>query len=502
MERAGINWQVSKSPVIQFSAIIDGWGVMRITLTSSVGTWWHYGFDQEFIFRVRMTAQQKRRALLKRLPPRKGRARHRRSAMAASRRLIKDVKKGKLQGVNRQVLLVRMKRSGLSDGLLPDRHKKWRPVLARLGVSKELDLKNFSFISNAVQTMEYLHRICVFECDCLDVRLNFDDEKCEDVGAYLVLAALKKDLFNVFSGGRLAPEARRALEAVRLREALGMASQPAIPHGPDIWPFQIRMRRPAGTSRSASRHLNVQTFEDVASSLAAAIDEWLGIAASQRLTQHGARHVQKIVGEILDNAERHSDPATGDGDWSMAGFMTRDQTDDGESAYRCNLAFLSVGKTISESIRTAHPSVIAALDSYLAMHGARPGRPRSEQYDVIYSIQDNVTRDPVAFREKRGGTGLLDTVDLFADLSGAHEGIIDASLCIVSGHTCVHFDARTLSGRNLSTPGERGQVWFNNYNNKELSPDPERVIFLPRRLNGTLVSMGFSLDRSYLESSL
>jgi len=302
---------------------------------------------------------------------------------------------------------------------------------------------------------------------------------------------------NVFKGGRLEPESRKALEAVGLRAALGMDGRPSRTDN-EIWAFPIQARRPAGSSKSATRHLDVQKFEHVATSLRAAIDKWLEVAAQQRLSDAGANQVQKIVGEVLDNAERHSDDL-GDGDWSMTGYMSREGSGE-DASYRCSVAFLSVGRTIAESIETAHPKVLEGLANYVELH--RGSRFHRDELSVLYAIQDGVTRDHAAYEEGRGGTGLLDVVDLFADLSGVHKHASDAVMAVVSGRTCVVFDHAYLKDLELSGTTGLRRVWLNDGNLKENSPDAGKVLRLPHKLNGTLVTMGFRLDRPYLESSI
>lgn len=475
----------------------------KIVVTNEVGTWWHFGFASDFVYQVRKAAEAVRLKNLSRVSPGRARISRRRHSIVLSRRIISSVKKGRLEGYDRGILMVRMKINALADSYLMNRGKLWKPLLGRpSNTSKEINLKNFSFIDDPVAASSYFHEICKAEAEFADVKLNFDDEVCLDVGAYLVLAALKKGFLDIFTGGRLPVEARRALEAVKLTQALGMANHPDLPPTDTIWAFPIHARRPAGSSKSPTRHLDVQKFEEVATDLSRAIDKWLDVVAQQKLTDHGSKRVQKIVGEILDNAERHSDIENGDGDWSMAGYMSRSGNGETGYSYRCNVAFLSVGKTIAESLSTAHPDVIRARDAYLKAHGVQAGKPNAEPLETLYAVQDGVTRDPAAFEGRRGGTGLLDTVDLFTDLSGAHKGRDDAALCIVSGSTAITFDQTYLTGADLSTPGERGQFWLNQANRRELSPDPTKVVRLPYRLNGTMVSMVFRLDRDYLESSL
>lgn len=471
----------------------------KIIETDRIGSWWQFGFGPAYVFKVRLVAQGMRRRIMHGAPPGKARRAIKKVATRKSRELIRSAKKAQLIGFDRDALMVRPKPSYLAKGLMEDRAKKWKPLLGRRGGQQPhaVDLDNFSFIHNPIGTMEAFRRICEAEANELDVRVNFNDTRCLDVGAFLVLASLKQDLLDVFNGGRLEPDSRRALEAVGLRAALGMDGRPDSPDN-DIWAFPIQARRPAGSSQSKTRHLDIQKFEQVATTLQRAFDNWLFVAARHRLNELGARQVQKIVGEVLDNAERHSEEL-GDGDWSMTGYMSREANGDAET-YSCNVAFLSVGRTISESLEGAHPEVVEALQRYVKQHSKLGSSFDREQLEVLYAVQDGVTRDPIAYAENRGGTGLLDVVDLFADLSGVDRSESDGALVIVSGRTCIIFDRDYLKGLDLSDTASPRRVWLNRSNERDLSPDATKVIKLPFKLNGTLVTMAFKLDRAYLES--
>ena len=215
------------------------------------------------------------------------------------------------------MLAAKFKESPLLDGILPSRKSTWIPVLKRTTPEElpQLDLTKFTFVGNPIGTMEMLSRILEMECKQAKARLNFLDSECLDVGSFLVLQAIRKHMAPVFAGGTMAVDTQQVIDAVGLRSALRMAPFKRDPKKSpvnQVWPFGLRQRR--GASHSADWQVEPQTKEIVADKFIATVDEWLSVVANEQLTRDGRRLVQKIVGEALDNAERHSRPNSDDGD--------------------------------------------------------------------------------------------------------------------------------------------------------------------------------------------
>src|SRR5690606_31898532 len=114
--------------------------------------------------------------------------------------------------------------------------------------------------------------------------------------------------------------------------------------------------------------LSPQTREKVSDEFCDAVDRWLGHASRELgLTPEGKNRFGAIIAELLDNAERHSVPETKDGSWSVAAFMAR-RIENRRSVFRCYMAFLSVGASVSQSLATAPDPVRADIDRYCARH--------------------------------------------------------------------------------------------------------------------------------------
>jgi hypothetical protein len=397
------------------------------------------------------------------------------------------------------LMLAQPQSNDFLSGFLQNRDSLWLPIMQRRHVEPipEINLKNFSFVHNPAETMEKISSILQLEATQLQARLNFDDERCSDIGAFLVLQAIRQHMAPVFQGGRMNLPMQKVIDAVGLRGPLHMAPFRVEDHS-DIWPFHLQQRRPAGKSRSTERHIEPQTKEIVADRFVKTVNSWLKVAATQRLSHQGRRLVLKIVGEALDNAERHSTPDSDDGDWAITGCLAKEPGQAGD-VFRLYVAFLSVGASISDSIATCSELTRAQMDAYVRRHAGR--RMREEELRTVFALQDGVTKSHAAFEEGRGGTGFQDIIEFFADLGDTSSIGYQARLAIVSGTTCINLAPPYMKGERRSSSQSERELWFNAENSAEYPPDPEHVFRLPRSLNGTLVSMAIALDPAYLEAT-
>ena len=384
------------------------------------------------------------------------------------------------------------------SGFFPERKRFWHSYHQRIRnkIVSIIDIKEFSFIDNPDEACEIIRKICEADCKAIDAKINFIDRHCLDIGAYMVLSEIVKHSIPVFTSGTIKPAIAKVVDAVDLRSDFRMGPLQLGDGHTDVWAFPQRSRRPAGTSKSETRFLDPQSSEKVSDDLVDEMDKWLGITVEHKFSPQGRALVRKIVGEVLDNAERHSDESRGDGDWKIAGFMARREGPERREYYRCHLAFLSVGTSISDSLERSADRIKLSLRNYVSNHAESFS---SEVLNTIFALQDGITSDASAFEEGRGGTGLLDVLELFCGLSGEANTEAQPQLAIVSGGACVNFFPPYVRGILCADTGER-QIWFNKDNSKDLSPDWRHVRTLPYRLNGTLVTMAFNLDRKVLGS--
>jgi hypothetical protein len=212
----------------------------------------------------------------------------------------------------------------------------------------------------------------------------------------------------------------------------------------DVWAFPLQRRRPALSSKSGTVHLNLQTRERAADRFCEAFNEWLGVPEiDQELTQAGRGWLGQIFGELLCNAERHSQPASDDGDWSTTAFTVR-RVENGAPVLKCFIAFLSVGRSFAENLLEAAPEIQARLGEYTALHAGCGCS--AETLATVFALQDTITCDPLARESRTGGTGLQDVLEFVDMLVGNGSAAKDTRVTIVSGKSCIELTKTYILG--------------------------------------------------------
>jgi len=395
------------------------------------------------------------------------------------------------------------------DTLVPNRRELWKGILQRPNDRVEIvDLKKFSFLDDPAAALAGLKRLGQAEARAKQARLNFKDDHCEDAGAFLVLAEIWPRMARIFKGGEMAPAVQRVLTATGVSEhnnMLTLATIRARAKGeeahPDVWAYPLQRRRPANTSKSPTQHLDSQAREKAADRLSSWLDDCLGESANLELTDKGRAQLAMIMGEALCNAERHSQPQSDDGGWSITAFMERLEDERGLSSYRCMVAFLSIGQSISESLRTAADDVRTKLYQFQSMH-ARCGRS-PETLATVFALQDTITCDPAAREARSGGTGLQDILDFVSVIGAARLASNGPRVTIVSGRSCIRLKDPYIRGRRAEADGYSPRLlWLNESNTMDCPPDDQYAFDLPDRLAGTLVSIAFTIDQEFLVQQL
>lgn len=413
--------------------------------------------------------------------------------------MLKAFRKGKRVTLPKSLLVARYRDSTILSAIHPNREKNWLVPTKRdpRGNYRDIELNGFSFIDNPQGTLEAFKQISIVECRAIKAQIHFDDAYCIDIGSYLLLAEIWPFLSNVYVGGRMDPAVQKVLVAVGLGRALGMQLA-GVRDLKDVWAFSLARRRPSLSSRASDRELFPQRRERVADDFCNAVDDWLGEAASLELTPEGKARFALIMGELLCNAERHSEPISKDGSWSVAAFMAR-RTEDGTEVFRCYMGFLSVGASIADSLRHAPPDVTEQVDAYCHLH--RSAGRSAETLATLFALQDGITCDADAREADRGGIGLQDVME-FVSLVGQTRAIGRAPrITIVSGRSCIQLRLPYIRGERRTDNGQR-VLWCNDENSPAHPPDPTFVFDLDNRLAGTIVALSFVIDQEHLKASI
>ncbi|MCK1275468.1 hypothetical protein IVB46_09515 [Bradyrhizobium sp. 61] len=422
----------------------------------------------------------------------------RRYARNKTQKLAKCLRQGgKAVRLSKSTLLGRFNPSPILDRLLPNREKQWIPIMRRdRDTIAEVELKNFSIIEHPEGTVQAIKKLAEVSCVALDAQLHFADAYCTDIAAYLVLAEVWPALSHVYRGGRISVPTQKVIDAVRLRSALSMRF-PREGENSDVWAFPLHRRRPSKISKSVERNLAPQTREKVADGFCEAVDQWLGITADLELTEEGRAKFANLIGELLDNAERHSELSK-DGSWSIAAFMARRQ-EDGQEVYRCYMGFLSEGTSIAESLQTAAPTVRSEVDEYSKLH-ERAGQSK-DTLATLMALQDTITRDAAATAGSRGGIGFQDVLE-FVTMFGATEAESRGPrFTIISGRSCIQLRPPYMNGMKAG-PGEPRLLWCNPSNSPAVPPDKDFVFDIEDHFAGTIVGLSFVLDSENLRKSI
>ncbi len=210
------------------------------------------------------------------------------------------------------------------------------------------------------------------------------------------------------------------------------------------------------------------------------------------LTSRGREHFAKLVGEVIDNAEQHSNRS----DWWIAAYLRYQR-----EARRgdCRMTIFCFGQSLADSLRSL-PG-----DSKLRRHIVncinqcsrrrrfhRQKRFYRDDLWTVHALQgrvscQNTSSDTIGDR----GQGTADMIETFQYLS-ADSG----TMCLLSGHTQILFDGTYKMKR--SSSGSRRVLAFNPANDLTYPPDTQHVRHLTRRFPGTLLSLRFSLEEEHL----
>jgi len=362
-------------------------------------------------------------------------------------------------------------------------------------------------LDNVVASMETLENIARADATQYEATLNFLDERCLDVGPYLVLGLMRRDMIPSLRGGSMYRGLKKAIEAVALRQFLQIAPFTELSDLADVWPFPLRQRDFGKRPEQTHLPLNPTTNVKAADALVKTIDDWLnkicqGEDFTLELSRSAKGRIAGVAGELLDNAERHSDlenPLAGG--WWIAGFMARRQSTAEEHYYLCHVGFASLGATIGESLvdcRDKHSK--AEIEAYVGKHSQISRHKHGQELlRSVCALQHGITRFSQEEGLSKGGVGLPRIMDFIMELGDTTDNALKPKIGIISGNAYI-----LVGGEYKVTlpTGENGQKrqWFNRENSIDLPPDRGQVFSLKQRFPGTVISIRFALDKTALLS--
>lgn len=411
--------------------------------------------------------------------------------------LKRKIRRGKQVRLSRKALVAKFSPSPILDSVFPERENEWVPHLSRRrNLPQSVTITQFSFIDHPQRTLAYLRSFAQVESKAPYAHLHFDDEFCIDISAYLVLAEAWPHTSSVFQGGRMAYSIQKVLCAVGLDRHMKMD---LIARGDtsEIWAFPVEKRHMPAVPTDENRDLAPQPKERVADRFCDAVDTWLN-ELEMCLSDTGKEWFASIIGEVLDNAERHSgdDLEARNGNWSCAAFMAR-REEGGQQVFRCYMGFLSVGRTIAESLGTAPAATLEDIQEYARKH--ENSAQSAATLTTLYAVQDTITRVHDAHAEGRGGIGFQEIIRFINELSGPSRPGLEPKLTIVSGGSCIKLRPPYFKPIRMAMDRPR-MIWCNATNSPHTAPDPDYVFDLDEFFEGTVVGISFVLDPEYLQA--
>ena len=394
------------------------------------------------------------------------------------------------------LLFYQYKDNAILNNFLPRRKFLWKKPIERKE-TRNFILKNFSFVDDPNATMNLLQEIASAECTTLAARLDFADALILDIGPYMVWGLMSDGMAPFLVGGKMNPSIQKVIQAVKLRTFMGMkkfkamSEYKAMSDYKDVWAFPLRERHSGPLTAIPELAIG---FSKVADEFVDTIDEWLGaLPKAFELKENARPGVNKIVTEILENAERHGHTGKDDGKWYVAGFMARRLVQD-RVWHDCHVAFVNLGDTISDNMQKYAPERVKRdLQSYIQKH--RSEYRSAEALATLYAMQDGVSSLP----EGAGGKGMMDMVELTNRLGHTNDRAHQPAITVISGRSCIRFRGR-YSGCFRLPPDHPNRVQpFNPEKKFDSPPDPRYVYDLDHAFPGTIVALRFSLDHEALE---
>ena len=212
---------------------------------------------------------------------------------------------------------------------------------------------------------------------------------------------------------------------------------------------------------------------------------------NKTLTATAETNFYKVIGEVLQNADEHSDLSRR---YSIGYFENSKQGDYGVF----NLAILNFGNTIYETFKNPSCENKYVLNQMkdLSSKFTKKGFFKSAEFEeetlwTLYSLQDGVTR----IEDWDRGNGSIRFIENFFKLKGETSDTI-SKMVISSGHTRVIFNGEydTVEKIRGSNNKKYKMMTFNKTGDIEDKPDPKYVTFEKNYFPGTLISARIRMD--------
>ena len=220
------------------------------------------------------------------------------------------------------------------------------------------------------------------------------------------------------------------------------------------------------------------------------------------LTGLAETNLYKVIGEVMQNADDHSDTTNR---YSI-GYFERTKTDTCDFGI-FNLAILNFGNTIYETFKDPkgepiNINIVEQMEDlskrYTSKNFFRQAKFEEETLWTLYALQDGVTR----MLDWKRGNGSIRFIESFFNLKGNDQVDDVSKMVITSGHTRIIFDGKyKIVSRQRGAGNETYKMMtFNESGNIEELPDSSYVKYEKNYFPGTMISAKIKIDYENTEN--
>lgn len=368
--------------------------------------------------------------------------------------------------------------------------------------------KIFSLIENPDISLNTLEQIAQATRDKKIQELFLDHSQCDilDIDASAIMDILivdaKKEwkiknhavnLHGLYS--KVNPKVNEILKITGLIKHIGHSDSDTVPMDTKTQYKIFDLYK--GTKTEEPNPYRSTEAEHVTTKLTKYFDEILQ-KSDRELNSDGKNYLSSLIGEVIDNAEQHSDNKT----WYVIGYMDELKNKTG----RVNITILDFGNSIHKTISEADlvPETKKNIEQLIFKHTTKNLFNFEEKWTpenlwTLFALQEGISRFNTQYSEKDRGYGTIEMIEFFLDLAQLSY-YIKPSMIILSKSTYILFDG-TYRLNEINIDGQfRKIIAFNKNNTLEEKPDHKFVRNLKNKFPGTIISMKFYIHNDFLSN--
>ena len=333
---------------------------------------------------------------------------------------------------------------------------------------------------------------------CKELELDYSKTATVHIGAQLFLDILLKE---IFSYSKTLSEKYNHLSSLGSVQSINVNNQDVgkLLHSigsfaihrnnsknfPDIIPYKLcEFKKSRGTGDIL---FNIEKKEKDVTEMVDYVIRCLE-RMNKQLTSESIEDLSIIIGEILINAEEHSQF---NHRYSIGYFQEFAKNGDKYGIF--NLAILNFGGTIYDKFKSSdcqRPDIVKQMQDLSEKYSSNnlfSSEIKEETLWTLYALQEEVTSVSKKKNEKRGN-GSIKFIESFFNLKGNKQVDKISRLALLSGNTSIVFDG-TYGVKSVIKNGEPFKVMtFNESADISYKPSPKYVKFVPNYFPGTIIT--------------